>query len=106
MSLMYQRGRDSMTTTVSYADLPELVGKEFDRSEWREVTQEQIDQFADAADDQQWIHTDPERAAEGPFGAPIAHGFLTLALLTSFQQEIFDVDGVSTKVNYGLDRVR
>lgn len=95
-----------MTTIVSYADLTQLVGKELGYSQWREITQDQINQFADAADDHQWIHTDPQRAAEGPFGAPIAHGFLTLALLIPLQQEIFDVDGVSTKVNYGLDRVR
>ena len=62
--------------------------------------------FADAADDHQWIHVDPERAAEGPFGAPIAHGFLTLSLIIPLQTELFDVDGVTTKVNYGLDKVR
>lgn len=95
-----------MTTIVSYADLAQLMGKELGYSQWREVTQAQINQFAEAADDHQWIHTDPERAAEGPFGTPIAHGFLTLALLIPMQQEIFDVEGVSTKINYGLDRVR
>ncbi len=95
-----------MTTIVSYEDLAQLEGKELGYSAWREITQEQINQFADAADDHQWIHTDPERAATGPFGAPIAHGFLTLALMLPMQQEIFDVEGVTTKVNYGLDRVR
>ena len=62
--------------------------------------------FADATDDHQWIHVDPERAAEGPFGAPIAHGFLTLSLLIPMWSELFDVTGVKTKVNYGLDKVR
>lgn len=94
------------TTTVSYQDLPSLVGTEIGPSEWREVTQQQIDTFADATDDHQWIHVDPERAKDGPFGAPIAHGFLTLALLIPLQTEVFDVEGVTTKVNYGLDKVR
>ena len=62
--------------------------------------------FADATDDHQWIHVDPERAKEGPFGAPIAHGFLTLSLLIPMWSELFDVTGVRTKVNYGLDKVR
>ena len=70
-----------MTTNVAYADLASLVGKSLGPTEWREVTQEQVNTFADATDDHQWIHTDPERAKEGPFGAPIAHGFLTVSLL-------------------------
>lgn len=95
-----------MTTTVAYADLATLVGTTLGPTEWREVTQEQVNTFADATDDHQWIHTDPERAKEGPFGAPIAHGFLTLSLLIPMWESLLDVDGVTTKVNYGLDKVR
>ncbi|MFT4305523.1 MAG: MaoC family dehydratase [Microbacterium sp.] len=94
------------TTTLAYADLGSAAGTEFGPSEWRELTQEQVNTFADATDDHQWIHVDPERAKDGPFGAPIAHGFLTLALLIPMQTEVLDVEGVGTKVNYGLDRVR
>lgn len=95
-----------MTTTVAYTDLASLVGADLGFSDWRTVTQEQVNTFADAADDHQWIHTDPERAKDGPFGAPIAHGFLTLALLIPMWVELLDIEGVSTKVNYGLDKVR
>lgn len=91
---------------VAFADLPSLVGTEYGPSEWIEVTQERIQLFADATDDQQWIHTDPERAKDGPFGAAIAHGFLTLSLVIPLWSSLFDVDGVTTKVNYGLDKVR
>lgn len=95
-----------MTLTAQYADLPSLVGTEIGPSNWLEVTQDRVDTFADATDDHQWIHVDPARAAEGPFGGPIAHGFLTLSLLIPLQTEVFDVEGVTTKVNYGLDKVR
>ncbi len=95
-----------MTLIASYADLPDLVGTEIGPSDWLEVTQDRVDTFADATDDHQWIHVDPERAAEGPFGGPIAHGFLSLSLLIPLQTQVFDVEGVSTKVNYGLDKVR
>lgn len=95
-----------MTTTVDYAELPSLVGKDLGYSEWREITQEQVNTFADATEDHQWIHTDPERAKGGPFGGPIAHGFLTLSLTIPMWTELLDVEGVTTKVNYGLDKVR
>ncbi len=95
-----------MTTKIAYADLATLVGSTLGPTEWREVTQEQVNTFADATDDHQWIHTDPERAKDGPFGAPIAHGFLTLSLLIPMWESLLDVDGVTTKVNYGLDKVR
>ena len=95
-----------MTTTIPYAAIPALAGADLGVSEWFEITQDRIDGFADATDDQQWIHVDPERAAAGPFGAPIAHGFLTLSLAVKFWTELLDVEGVSTKVNYGLDKVR
>ncbi len=87
-------------------ELEKAVGERLGHSEWHTVTQEQINQFADATDDHQWIHVDPERAASGPFGAPIAHGFLTLSLTVKFWSELFDVTGVTTRVNYGLDKVR
>jgi acyl dehydratase len=93
-------------TRIDYADLPSLVGCDLGFSEYRLVTQEQVNAFADATDDHQWIHVDPERAASGPFGAPIAHGFLTLSLAIAFWTELLEVDGVTTKVNYGLDKVR
>ncbi|MEO8907828.1 MAG: MaoC family dehydratase [Microbacteriaceae bacterium] len=95
-----------MTTTVAYTDAAGLAGTDLGWSEWLEVTQERIDTFADATDDHQWIHVDPERAKDGPFGTPIAHGFLTLSLTVTFWSELFDLDGVTTKVNYGLDKVR
>ena len=94
----------SITTTV--AELPSLEGRELGSSDWFTVSQERIDTFADAADDHQYIHVDPERAKDGPFGAPIAHGFLTLSLAVTFWTELLEVEGVTTKVNYGLDKVR
>ncbi|MEX5237305.1 MaoC family dehydratase [Kocuria arenosa] len=93
-------------TVVAFDEVKNLVGKNLGHSAWREITQDQVNTFADATDDHQWIHVDPERAKEGPFGAPIAHGFLTLSLLIPMWSELFDVTGVRTKVNYGLDKVR
>ncbi|MGC5171721.1 MaoC family dehydratase [Microbacterium sp. DT81.1] len=95
-----------MTTTVAYADVAGLAGADLGYTDWLEITQEKVNTFADATGDQQWIHTDPERAKDGPFGGPIAHGFLTLSLAVTFWTELFEVEGVSTKVNYGLDKVR
>ncbi|WP_136706100.1 MaoC family dehydratase [Agromyces sp. H66] len=95
-----------MTTTVAYDDLPSLVGADLGYTDWMEISQERVDTFAEAASDHQWIHTDPERAKDGPFGTAIAHGFLTLSLLIPLWTELLDVEGVGTKVNYGLDKVR
>lgn len=95
-----------MTTTIGYADIATLVGTELGPSPWIDITQERVNTFADATDDHQWIHTDPERAKDGPFGGPIAHGFLSLSLLIPLWESLLDVDGVTTKVNYGLDKVR
>ncbi|MFJ5966864.1 MaoC family dehydratase [Streptomyces sp. NPDC093060] len=96
-----------MSVTVSGLDeLKKLAGSDLGTSEWIEVTQERIDTFADATGDHQWIHVDPERAEEGPFGAPIAHGYLTLSLFIPLFTELLDVQGVTTKVNYGLNKVR
>jgi acyl dehydratase len=93
-------------TVVAFDQVKDLIGTNLGHSAWREITQEQVNTFAEATDDHQWIHVDPERAKEGPFGAPIAHGFLTLSLLIPMWSELFDVTGVATKVNYGLDKVR
>jgi len=95
-----------MTTTVAYADVAGLAGTDLGSTDWLEITQDRVDRFADATDDHQWIHVDPERAKDGPFGTPIAHGFLTLSLAVKFWTELLDVTGVTTKVNYGLDKVR
>ncbi|MER5939275.1 MaoC family dehydratase [Streptomyces sp. NPDC001928] len=96
-----------MTITVNgLAELKKLAGSDLGTSEWIEVTQDRINTFADATGDHQWIHVDPERAAEGPFGAPIAHGYLTLSLFIPLFSELLDVQGVTTKVNYGLNKVR
>jgi acyl dehydratase len=85
--------------------LRELVGDELGPTAWREVTQERIDAFAAATDDPQWIHTDPVRAAEGPFGTTIGHGFLTLSLCVPMLYELLPPAG-GMVVNYGVDRVR
>jgi len=95
-----------MTTTVAYPDVAGLAGTDLGSTDWLEITQDRVDRFADATDDHQWIHVDPDRAKDGPFGAPIAHGFLTLSLAVKFWTELLDVTGVTTKVNYGLDKVR
>ncbi|MFE1930560.1 MaoC family dehydratase [Streptomyces sp. NPDC059474] len=96
-----------MSITVNGLDeLKQLAGSDLGTSEWIEVTQDRIDTFADATGDHQWIHTDSERAAKGPFGAPIAHGYLTLSLFIPLFTELLDVRGVTTKVNYGLNKVR
>ena len=96
-----------MSVTVNgIEELKKLAGSDLGTSEWIEVTQERINTFADATGDHQWIHVDPEKAAEGPFGAPIAHGYLTLSLFIPLFTELLDVQGVTTKVNYGLNKVR
>ncbi|WLQ38778.1 MaoC family dehydratase [Streptomyces laculatispora] len=96
-----------MTVTVNGLDeLKSLAGSELGTSDWIDITQDRINGFADATEDHQWIHTDPERAAAGPFGAPIAHGYLTLSLFIPLFTGLLDVQGVSTKVNYGLNKVR
>ncbi|MFE4582266.1 MaoC family dehydratase [Streptomyces chartreusis] len=96
-----------MTITVNgLEELKKLSGTDLGTSEWIEITQSRINTFADATDDHQWIHVDPDRAAEGPFGVPIAHGYLTLSLFIPLFTELLDVHGVTTKVNYGLNKVR
>ena len=94
------------TTVVPFDELPALAGRVLGPSAWREVGQDRIDTFATATDDHQWIHVDPQRAADGPFGGTIAHGFLTLSLLIPRWTELLDVPDVTTKIVYGLNRVR
>ena len=84
----------------------ELIGTEIGVGEWHEVTQDQINKFADATGDHQWIHVDVERAKDGPFGGPIAHGYLTLSLIPTLGGGGLPISGAKMGVNYGLDRVR
>ena len=96
-----------MTTVFKTpADLKTFVGQHLGYSDWQEITQERINQFADASGDHQWIHVDPERAKHGPFGACIAHGYLTLSLVNLFLPQIVDVRGIRMGVNYGADKLR
>ena len=96
-----------MTMTVAtLADLRPLIGEGLGSSSWVEITQQRINTFADATGDQQWIHVDPERAKDGPFGGTIAHGYLTLSLVAPMWIEVLDVTSVHTMVNYGLGKVR
>ncbi|HJQ48578.1 MAG TPA: MaoC family dehydratase [Amycolatopsis sp.] len=90
----------------SIEDFAAVTGQEIGVSPWHTVTQEQVDTFADATGDHQWIHVDVEKAAQGPFGAPIAHGYLTLSLLPFFGAQTFRVDGPRLGINYGLNKVR
>lgn len=95
-----------MKTYAKLSDLQQLVGQDLGRSDWFTVDQAKIDAFAHATGDQQWIHVDPQRAAAGPFGATVAHGFLTLSLLPLMAASAFEVLDTRMGVNYGLDRVR
>jgi acyl dehydratase len=90
----------------SIQDLMPLVGQEVAVGEWITIDQERIDRFAEATGDHQWIHVDPERAAQGPFGTTVAHGFLTLSLLPLLTQEAMVIRNTRMGVNYGLNRVR
>ncbi|OBI93675.1 dehydratase [Mycobacterium alsense] len=95
-----------MRTFESVADLAAAAGETIGESSWVTITQEDVNLFADATGDHQWIHVDPERAAAGPFGTTIAHGFMTLALLPRLQHEIYTVKGIKLAINYGLNKVR
>lgn len=95
-----------MKTYETVADLQPLVGEVVGTSDWILVDQQRINMFADATGDHQWIHVDPARAAGGPFGVPIAHGFLTLSLLPVFTQNAFTIRQIKMGVNYGLNKVR
>ncbi|MGY1434749.1 MaoC family dehydratase [Streptomyces reniochalinae] len=91
---------------TSADELRAAVGEELGGSDWLEVDQKRIDLFADATGDHQWIHVDPERAAGGPFGGTIAHGYLTLSLLPALVPQIMRVEGMKMGVNYGVNKVR
>lgn len=96
-----------MTTTVhGVEELKGLVGQHLGYSDWMLVDQERVNRFADATGDHQWIHIDPERAKDGPFGTTIAHGYLTLSLIPVLQGQILQVEGIAMGVNYGCNKVR
>ncbi|MEU6408147.1 MaoC family dehydratase [Microbispora sp. NPDC046933] len=96
-----------MTTTADGLDeIKALAGKDLGHSGWLEISQERVNTFADATDDHQWIHIDPDRAADGPFGGTIAHGYLTLSLVIPLFNELLHIQGVKMSINYGLDKVR
>jgi acyl dehydratase len=96
-----------MSVASVLKDMEESIGKEIFLSDWTQVTQEQINQFADSTKDHQWIHVDVEKAAKGPFGKTIAHGFLTLSHIPFFSYQVpLKMEGALMSVNYGLDRVR
>jgi acyl dehydratase len=92
-----------------FSGLDEFVaaqGSQLGPTDWLEVTQERVNMFADATGDHQWIHVDPERAANGPFGGTIAHGLLTLSLLPHFRHQLYTVDNIAMAINYGYNKVR
>jgi acyl dehydratase len=96
-----------MTTAVASIDaFHDLAGKQIGFSEWQPVTQDRVNLFANATDDHQWIHVDPERAKDGPFGGAIAHGYLTLSLAPVLLNKVLKVDGMKFGVNYGANKVR
>jgi acyl dehydratase len=95
-----------MRTITGLDELRQAEGEELGTSEWHEVTQEAIDAFADVTGDHQWIHVDPERARETPFGGTIAHGYYTLSLVPMLNTQIFGLEGFAFALNYGLNKVR
>lgn len=93
----------------TFKDLDELVaaeGTQLGPTDWLEISQERVNLFADATDDHQWIHVDPKRAADGPFGGTIAHGLLTLSLLPRFMHQLYTVGNITMAINYGYNKVR
>jgi acyl dehydratase len=99
----------SVTSPTIYEGISEFeaqLGKHLGYSDWHEVTQQQIDLFAAATGDHQWIHVDPVKAAQGPYGRTIAHGYLTLSLVPVLVKQIYQVTGLSMQVNYGVDKLR
>ena len=97
----------AQTTVEGIEGVQSLVGQQLGYSDWVEITQEMVNQFADATGDHQWIHVDPERAKrESPFGGPIAHGYLTLSLLPQLLSQIVEITGFRMGVNYGTEKVR
>jgi acyl dehydratase len=97
---------DTAAVTITMAELPGRAGTHLGYTDWQEMTQEQVNQFADLTDDHNYIHVDVERAKESPFGGTVAHGFLTLSLLAQVTQQLLKVSDATTGINYGLNRVR
>jgi acyl dehydratase len=95
-----------MTRAIQASELKSLVGQELGTSSWVTIEQERIDKFADATGDHQWIHVEPGRAKDGPFGSTIAHGFLTLSLIPALSWEVYTIEGARLSVNYGLNKLR
>lgn len=93
-------------TRIQFASIRDHIDQHLGYSSWHNVSQDQVNRFADATGDHQWIHIDIERAKAGPFGGPIAHGYLTLSLAPTLLAEVLQVDGVSMGVNYGANKVR
>ncbi|GHB75452.1 MaoC family dehydratase [Streptomyces viridiviolaceus] len=96
----------ALRTATGLDEIKALAGADLGRTDWQEITQERVDTFADATGDHQWIHTDPERAATGPFGGTIAHGYLTVSLIIPLFNQLLAIEGTSMSINYGLDKVR
>ena len=95
-----------MTTTLTLEELEQAGERDLGATDWVTLDQDRINLFADATDDHQWIHVDPEAAAQGPFGGTIAHGYLSLSLLPGLMSDILKVEGARMGINYGMDRVR
>jgi len=95
-----------MITVHGLDEIKALEGRDLGHSDWLEITQDRVNAFADATGDHQWIHVDVERAAAGPFGGPIAHGYLTLSLVIPLFTELLEITGTTMSVNYGLEKVR
>jgi len=95
-----------MITATGLDEIKALAGKDLGHGDWLEITQDRVDTFADATDDHQWIHVDAEKAADGPFGGTIAHGYLTLSLVIPLFNDLLAIRGVKMSINYGLEKVR
>lgn len=95
-----------MITATGLDEIKALAGTDLGHSDWLEITQERVNTFADATDDHQWIHVDAARAADGPFGGTIAHGYLTLALVIPLFNDLLAIRGTKMSINYGLEKVR
>ena len=95
-----------MLVVAKPADLPNHVGADLGETDWLEISQDRINTFAEATGDHQWIHVDVEKAKDGPFGAPIAHGYLTASLANLFLPQLLEVQNTSMGVNYGCDKIR
>ena len=95
-----------MTKTIQVQDLKAHAGEHLGYSDWHEITQDQVNLFADATGDHQWIHVDPERAKSGPFGGTIGHGYLTMSLAPAYLQEVWQVEGMKMGLNYGINKLR